>query len=325
MNGSGALYLALDFGGTKLTAATRFAGGSGWAAHARQVSPAGGRMADDWGLMVALADEVLAGRKAAGIGVSFGGPADFQRGIVLLSHHVPGWEQMPLAARLTARYAAPTLIDNDANAAALGEQRYGAGSAREHLLFVTVSTGVGGGWVLNGQPWRGSSGVAGEIGHMVVDPDGPRCLCGKNGCVERLASGPYMAADAVAALVAAPGAGPLLWEKSAADLTRIDGRLVAACAAAGDPLARRLLLRGARALGVGLGNAANLVDPGLILLGGGVTKAGPLWWDTVRATVRDIILPEVQVAIEPAALGDDAPLWGAAVLAAAAADGGRRV
>ena len=317
-----AIFLALDFGGTKLTAATRRGAEPAWLAHARRASPVGGSAADDWRLMGALADEVLAGEQPAGIGVSFGGPVDFRSGLVVLSHHVPGWERTPLAQRLAARYGAPALVDNDANAAALGEQRLGAGRGRAHLLYVTVSTGVGGGWVLDGRPWRGSGGLAGEIGHTVVDPRGPRCLCGKRGCVERLASGPYMAADAAAALGADAGAGPLLWKACGGDPARIDGRLVAECAAAGDPLARRLLLRGARALGVGLGNAANVVDPGLIVLGGGVTGAGPLWWDAVRAAARATALPEVALAVVPALLGADAPLWGAALLAAEAAQSG---
>ena len=110
-----------------------------------------------------------------------------------LSHHVAGWENIPLKDLLEEEFGVPVSVDNDANVAALGEHRFGAGQGYDSLFYITVSTGVGGGWILNGKPWRGTSGMAGEIGHMVVDPNGPVCLCGKRGCVERLASGPYMA------------------------------------------------------------------------------------------------------------------------------------
>jgi glucokinase len=154
--------------------------------------------------------------------------------------------------------------------------------------------------VLNGRCWRGHEGMAGEIGHTVVDPNGPLCLCGKRGCVERLASGPYMAQD---------------FKTQSGAVDEITGQKVAELAAAGNQLAREILRRGASALGVGLGNAANLINPQLFILGGGVTKAGDLWWETVRQAARETALPEVHFDIAPAALADDAPLWGAAALA----------
>jgi glucokinase len=189
-------------------------------------------------------------------------------------------------------------VDNDANVAALGEYEFGAGRGCGSLLYVTVSTGVGGGWVLDGRPWRGWQGMAGEIGHTIVDSQGPLCLCGKRGCVERLASGPYMAAD-----YAAQSGGAV-----------VTGQQVAEFAARGDPLAREILQRGARALGVGVGNAVNLLNPERVVLGGGVTKAGELWLGAVEAAVQETILPEIRVSLALAALGDDAPLWGAAAL-----------
>jgi len=310
------ILLALDFGGTKLTAATLAAGDRTWRRHERCFTPPDGDAATDWREMLALARSVLADDRPAAIGVSFGGPVDFNRGLVRLSHHVPGWENVPLAARLTAALGAPAAVDNDANAAALGEARYGAGVGVADLLYVTVSTGVGGGWILGGHPWRGAAGLAGEIGHTVVDPAGPQCLCGKRGCVERLASGPYLAADARAALAADRGAGPLLWQRVNGDLAAITGRTVAEAAAAGDPLAAGLIRRSGHSLGVGLGNALNLVNPARILLGGGVTKSGADWWAAVRSAARATALPEFEFEILPAGLGDDAPLWGAAALAA---------
>ena len=143
--------------------------------------------------------------------------------------------------------------------------------------------------------------MAGEIGHIVVDPQGPVCLCGKRGCVERLASGPYMAQDYGAA-------------REAASDAPVTGESVAAAAAAGDEVARQILRRGAAALGVGIGNAVNLINPELVVLGGGVTKAGDGWWEEVRRTARATVLPEVELRIVPATHQDDTPLWGAVAL-----------
>ncbi len=297
------LILALDFGGTKLSAAVT-ADSQTWLAHERHFSQPGATAVDDFRQMLTLAHKLLNGRSPQAVGVSFGGPVDFERGLVRLSHHVPGWENTPLRDWLTAEFNAPVWVDNDANVAALGEWRYGAGQGVDDLLYVTVSTGVGGGWVLNGRIWRGHEGMAGEIGHTVVAPDGPLCLCGKRGCVERMASGPYMAQDLAAA-----------WGEEKRPFTKpVTGKRVAAEAAGGDPTAQRILLRGANALGLGLGNATNLINPARIILGGGVTKAGDLWWEELRRTVRATILPEVSVSLHPAQLGDDAPLWGAVAL-----------
>ena len=166
---------------------------------------------------------------------------------------------------------------------------------------------------MDGKLWRGAQGMAGEIGHCVVDPAGPRCLCGKRGCVERLASGPFLAQDALAWLQERPEEGDILRGMIAA--AGASGETVSRAAAAGDEMAQELMQRGARALGMGLGNAANLMDPEGIILGGGVTKAGEAWWATVRRTARETMLPDISPPIVPAGLGDDAPLWGAVALA----------
>lgn len=335
------LLLALDFGGTKLTAgavSTSELAASGerrWWAHRRVPSPPGSNAQSDLEIMMGLARDLLATAEAplAAVGVSFGGPVDAARGLVLLSHHVPGWEEMPLREWLEERLGVPAAVDNDANAGALGEYRFGAGQGYDSLMYITVSTGVGGGWILNGQPWRGADGMAGEIGHTVVDPDGPVCLCGKRGCVERLASGPYVAQRAREWLKAQPDRGRILRALAEGDplirsgqapsvhsgqaLEAITAKLVAQAAAQGDDLAWEALEIAARALGVGIGNAANLVNPRCFVLGGGVTKAGERFWEVIGRTARETALPEVRFDVVPAALGDDAPLWGGVALAEA--------
>ncbi|MAT95724.1 MAG: sugar kinase [Anaerolineaceae bacterium] len=300
------LILACDFGGTKLSAAvveTAVFSQSNpqWHNHQRRFSPPQATAQTDIATMIDMGRELLAGKRPLTVGISFGGPVDYKTGVVRLSHHVPGWENVPLQDRFEEAFQAPARVDNDANVAALGEWRFGAGRGVADMLYVTVSTGVGGGWILDGRTYRGADGMAGEIGHTVVDPNGPLCLCGKRGCVERLASGPYMAQD-VAAARGLP----------ADDVT---GKQVAAWAEMGEATAVAILERGAKGLGMGIGNAANLLNPSCVVLGGGVTKSGARWWQLVRQTAQATALPEVQFAILPAALGDDAPLWGAVALA----------
>jgi glucokinase len=314
------MLLALDFGGTKHSAAVMAPGERQWREQQRVFSPPGADATYDIETMLVMGRELLGGRRATAVGVSFGGPVDFTSGTVRLSHHVPGWENTPLRRLLEDTFHAPTAVDNDANVAALGEYRYGSGRGVHSLLYLTISTGVGGGWILDGRIWHGLDGMAGEIGHMMVDPQGPLCLCGKQGCVERLASGPYLAADAQAALRAEPERDSLLRHLAGEDLQAMSGRMVAEAAAQGDPLAQELLRRSAWAVGAAVGNAANLVNPQRFILGGGVAKSGDIWWDTVRRVARRTALPEVHFEIEPAALGDDAPLWGAVALAQALLD-----
>jgi glucokinase len=311
------LILALDFGGTKLAAALVNIGSRNWLRYQRHLSPGNADASTDLEIMRSLIYSLLEDTKPSAIGVSFGGPVDASTGTVRLSHHVPGWENIPLKNLLEEEFGVSVGVDNDANVAALGEHRFGAGQGYDSLFYITVSTGVGGGWILNGQPWRGVNGMAGEIGHVVVDPAGPICLCGKRGCVERLASGPYMAQNAREVLENQPHkVGKVLRNLVGDDLRLLTGQLVSEAAAAGDDVAKEVLYKAAWALGVGIGNVANLMNPQRFVLGGGVTKAGEDFWRVVRRVARETALPEVDFEVVPAALGDDAPLWGAVAMAA---------
>ena len=327
------LLLALDFGGTKHSAALLARGERQWRATQRMpavppridgmynpegVVPAILKTHDaqsDLANMRGLAQTLLNGSHPEAIGVSFGGPVDAASGIVQLSHHVPGWEQLPLRKMLQSEFDAPVSVDNDANVAALGEHRFGAGQGCDSLMYITVSTGVGGGLILDGRIWHGADGMAGEIGHVVVDPAGPTCLCGKRGCVERLASGPYLAEDVRSQLRAQPERGQIMRALAGGDVAAVTAQTVAEAAAQGDALAREALERAGHALGMAIGNTANLLNPQRFILGGGVTKSGALFWDVVRRMARETALPQVRCEIVPALLGDDAPLWGAVALA----------
>ncbi len=315
------LVLALDFGGTKLSAAITRRGAREWLALERSISPPVKDSRYEYDTMLALARRLLGSRQPAAIGVSFGGLVDAVRGHVILSHHVPGWEDMPLRDRLQTAFGAPVCIDNDANVAALGEYTYGAGTVgAKHaspLLYVTVSTGVGGGWVIDGKIFSGADGMAGEIGHTVVDPLGPPCICGRRGCVEAMACGPAIAREARARLLAQPGAGARLRALIGGDLEAVTAELVARAAAPpdGDELAAAVIDAAARALGFGIGTAITLMNPERVAVGGGVTKSGERWWTGMRAAARANTLPQMCEDIVPAVLGDDAPLWGAVALA----------
>jgi glucokinase len=206
-------------------------------------------------------------------------------------------------------------VDNDANVAALGEHRFGAGQGCDSLLYVTVSTGIGGGWIVDGRPYRGADGMAGEIGHMVIDPTGPVCTCGQRGCLEALAAGPAIARHAQERLAEDPQAGQALRALVGGEVQVVTARHVSQAAKAGDELSRQVLDQAARALGRGIGSAISLMNPQRVVVGGGVAKSGPRYFEAVRAAARVTAPPEMTVDIVPAALGDDAPLWGAIALA----------
>lgn len=313
------ILLALDFGGTKLSAGVAGIGDRSWRALERVPSPPNKYAHYDFDTMLALARQLLKGRAPAAIGASFGGPVDAARGRVILSHHVPGWENTPLRDQLQNALGAPVSIDNDANVAALGEFKFGAGrvGARHAspLLYVTVSTGVGGGWIFDGKILHGADGMAGEIGHTIVDPLGPPCICGRRGCVEAMACGPAIVREARAHLITEQEAGKQLRTLIANNLNALTAERVARAAAEGDELARRVMGDAARALGFGIGTAITLVNPERVVVGGGVAKAGEKYFDAVRASARTNTLLQMRVNIVPAALGDDAPLWGAIALA----------
>lgn len=295
------LYLGLDFGGTKHAAGLIEVGARQWLGQRRKLAPPGSDGSTDRAIMLELADALLAAHpgELVAIGVSFGGPVDWEAGRVILSHHVPGWEDAPLAEMLRQRYGAPVVMDNDANVAGLGEWRFGAGQGCESLLYITVSTGIGGGWVLEGKIHRGADSMAGEIGHLVVDPNGPECVCGKRGCVEAVGSGTNI--------------GRAMNERRRE--SGWTGAEVNRAAEVGDSGAIAVMETAARALGVGIGYAITLMNPQKVIIGGGVAGAGQVWWRTLRATTASYVLPQMRVDIAPAALGGDSPLWGAVALA----------
>jgi glucokinase len=320
LSGTDALFIGFDIGGTRMTAALGNAAGDvleirrrrtgeRWSAQAALDT-----LAEMVGQLQACAGQ--AGRGIARIGIGFGGPVDAQRGIVRQSHHVEGWEGTPLPRLLEKRHGIPAVMDNDANAGGLGEALYGAGRGARDLLYVNIGTGIGGGVVIGGRVHRGATTTAGEIGHTIVLPGGPPCTCGKRGCLESLCSGWSIARRAREAVDEGRASGSVLAHRlqEKGDLRSED---VFEAARAGDACGWRLLDETAEYLGIGIGNAVNLLDPERVILGGGVAEAGELLLGPVREAIRRVAMPAPaeRLRVVGAQLGYDAGVRGALALA----------
>jgi glucokinase len=244
------------------------------------------------------------------IGVGCAGPVDRLAGLVLNPPNLPGWTRVALVDHLRQAFGLPAILENDANAAALGEFRYGAGQGARSLVYLTVSTGIGGGIVLDGKIWHGLKDAAGEIGHMTLAPNGPLCGCGNRGCLEAIASGPSIARRAREALAA--GRSSRLGEVpslTAADVVRL--------AREGDEVAREVWEETVRFLGLGVAAAIMILAPERVVIGGGVTEAGEFLFEPLRGEVRGRVklVPMESIPILPAALGRDVGILGAAAVA----------
>lgn len=265
-------------------------------------------------IRTALARRNLTPADLAGIGVCAPGPIDPDAGMVVTAPNL-GWDHVALAPRLSSEFGVPTYLGNDANAAALGESRFGAGRGVRNMVYITVSTGVGGGIVSEGKIINGTHFSAGEIGHIIVVPhDGPRCGCGQEGCLEAMSSGTAIARRAVAALDA--GRPSLIRDLVGNDLSKVTPAEVGQAAKQGDALAQEVLTEAWHYLGIGIINLINLFDPEMIVIGGGVAQLGDQLFDPVRRFVRERALGDLgsKVKILPAELGGDVGILGAATL-----------
>lgn len=249
--------------------------------------------------------------EVAGAGVAAPGSFDRARGVVLESHNL-GWFGLPLRDRIESATGLPTIVENDADCAAYGEWWQGAGQGFRSVLGITLGTGIGGGIVMDGRPFPGATGAAGEIGHMTVEFDGRRCTCGGRGCLEAYASGPGIARTAVDGL--AGGARSTLPERVEGDLTRITAATVHEAAVGGDAYATGVLARAARMLAAGIAGAVNLLGPDAVVVMGGVAAAGDLFFGPLAA---ELGRPRFRSALDactvvPGALPGTAGVVGAA-------------
>ena len=298
--------LAVDVGGTKLAAARIRPDGS-VQVRAQRPTPADGDSEAIWSGLLSVVDDVTGGEEPDLIGVGCGGPMQWPAGVVS-PLNIPAWRDFPLRQRLRERHpGALVRVHNDAVATAAGEHWRGAGQGSQNFLGVVVSTGVGGGLILDGRVVEGSSGNAGHVGHVVVDADGPRCACGGVGCLEAVARGP--------ALVA--WAREQGWQTPEVDPS---GAALADSAREGDPIALAAFLRAGRALGVAVASVAALLDLDAVAIGGGLSGAGELLLGPMRtAFERHAGLEFARgCRITTAELGSDAGLVGAAAFVLAA-------
>jgi glucokinase len=250
-----------------------------------------------------------------GIAIAAAGAIDTDKGLITSSPNLPGWVNIPLRDMARKRYGINTCLLNDANAAALAEHRLGAGRGTNNLIYLTVSTGIGGGIIVNGELYSGASGGAGEIGHMTIDASGPECSCGNRGCLEVLASGKAVAGEAKRRIK--EGGRSRLTDIVSGDMESITAEKVALAAGEGDRLAMDVISRAAGYLGVGMVNLANIFNPEMIVVGGGLSKMGELLLAPAREVVKQRAFPLCAgaVRIVAAELGDDSGLLGAAIYA----------
>jgi glucokinase len=314
---SDAPVVGIDLGGTKIRSVVVTADGT---IVAEDIRPTDAQGPDDVidGL-VASAQEAVAASGVPhdailAVGVTAPGTVDFDEGVLYQPPNLPGTDVLRLRSLLRERLGRPIFVENDANAAAYGEWRYGAGVGLRHMIYLTVSTGIGAGLILNGQMYRGADGAAGELGHMTIDLHGPPHNCGMIGCVEVLASGTAIARMAHEA-VAAGRSEPLA--RLAAETGELTAHEVGRAAEAGDPAAQEILARAAQALGVGLANYVNIFNPEAIVIGGGVTRIGARLLQPAfeLAKSRAFHLPAERVRLLPAALEGRSEVLGVSALA----------
>jgi glucokinase len=261
----------------------------------------------------ALERASVAKREVAGVGLGAAGLTDWRTGVVVLASNL-GWRNVPLKERLEQELDGLRVeVDKDTNAAALAEARLGAGREFRHFLYVTAGTGIGGGLILDGSLYRGATGGAGDIGHVVVDPDGPRCGCGDHGCVEVFSSGAGMV-DRAREMLAGSGEAA----SSAMTVEGLTTETIFEAAGEGDAVAARVVETAGRALGLALANYVNINNPEAIVLGGGVVRAGRAYMEPVERELSQRALPALGeiVKLVPPELGDDVGVTGAALLLA---------
>ena len=291
MVGSPRLYGAIDLGGTKLRSIV--ADGSGRVlgddirlSHAQEgLEVVLGRMVEC--LDASLAKAGVERSRLRGLGIASPGAVDSVRGIVPDAPQLPGWRDVPLARLVEERVGVPVRLENDATAAALGEHRFGAGRGSRYMLYLTVSTGIGGGIIIDEEMYGGKSGAAGELGHVVIDMNGPPCGCGARGCLEALASGTAIGKKGEE--LAESGKSPILTR-----LRREEGQVTAEmmqrAAEMGDTTSREAFREAGRYFGVALASYVNIFDPEVVVIGGGVANAGDLLLEQARMEMESLAM-----------------------------------
>jgi glucokinase len=300
--------IALDVGGTHMRVAVFPENKTSFIKHKRIRTYADGETSLDR-LIYLIREVIPPGESVNAVGIAVPGPIDPQKGIILTAPNLPEWEGVPIPQKIEKEIGAPAFMGNDANLAALGEWRYGAGRGHHDLLYLTVSTGIGGGVISHDQLLLGTHGLAAELGHITILPDGPLCGCGQRGHLEALASGTGIAAYMAEQLA----------EGRKSSLTgRPDAKEISQAAKNGDQLAVEAFQRAGYFLGLGLANFLAIFNPSIVIFGGGVSKVGDLLFDPMRETLQKSVLSKYylqDLVITTAELDDNTGLYGALALA----------
>jgi glucokinase len=321
----GKKYLgAVDLGASKILSLIAEADGRRLGEDRRATDPEDGpevaleRIVDS--LDEALARAALQRGDLAAVGVCSPGPCDIEAGVLRWGPNLPAWRDVPICRYLEERLGVPARLENDGNAAALGEHVYGAGRGCRHMVYMTVSTGIGGGIIIDGRLYRGATGVAAELGHMTIDPSGPRCGCGNHGCLEALASGTAIAARGEE--LVAQGGSPLL-ARLAQEEGELTAETVSQAAERGDAVCQHIIRQAGCYLGIGLASYLNIFNPEIIVIGGGLSKVGEPLLGPARAEMEARAFPEAVKAVQLklAELGDYAGVMGMVALLGEAATG----
>lgn len=302
--------IACDIGGTQIRVAT-FDATSGKIIQQKRIpTQASGEKAEDR-LLGLIAELWPAEGHVRAIGAAAPGFVDPESGVIFFSPNIHGWNGMPLRATIEDRFGVPVFVGNDANLAALGEWRFGAGRGFHHVLYLTISTGIGGGVVINDRLLQGARGLAAEVGHITVEPNGPLCGCGKRGHLEAVASGTGIA-NFVAEKLAGGATSPLLKGPHPS------AKEISAAASQGDALSIEAIRRAGTYIGHALADFLHMVNPSIVILGGGVSHSGELLFTPIRAAMEERVISSEytrDLQIVPAQLGDDCGLMGALALA----------
>ena len=317
------LVIGVDIGGTKIAAGV--VDGSGAILHQTR-TPMAAKAGADAGLaaVIAAINSVApkAGKagaaKSCGIGLCAPGPLDPEAGVIINPPNLPCWRNYPLAAAIEGALGVPVKLDNDGNAAALAEARWGAGRGYKNVFYATIGTGIGTGIVLDGRIYHGRTGAAAEGGHVSIDYRGPVCGCGKRGCIEALAAGPAIARRARSKL--AEGRPSAIRELAGDKLEAVSSEMVSRAFAQGDPVAREILLETVELLAFWLGNMVDLLEPDIVVFGGGVaTMLSPLM-DGLRQRLPGCCINSrcQEIPLVMARYGSDAGIAGGAALCSVA-------
>ena len=251
-----------------------------------------------------------------GIGICSPGPLDPKTGIVINPPNVPCWRDFPLADEVAKLYRVPVKVDNDANAAALAEARWGAGRGYSNIFYATIGTGIGTGVIFDGRIYHGRTGAAGEGGHISIDYRGPRCGCGKLGCIEAFAAGPAIARRARAKICESSGTKSRILELAVGDIEAVSSEMVGKAYVQGDALAKEILTETVEFLALWLGNIIDLLDPEAMIIGGGVASMlDPFLEDLKDSIPRHCVNPRCrEVPLLKAHYGSDSGIAGGAAL-----------